>query len=98
MIERIIAEVLNPGHFYVQGLELRWLPAQEEEIAWELFRGRLVDAAQTRARRRFRAWNILQLSDGAGAAEPLLSIKRDPATRGVHIVCAPPCYVWDGYD
>jgi hypothetical protein len=95
----LVEDVLRPSNFFVGGtLALVWEPAAEETVRWEVFRGRLVDAALTRQERSFRAWNVF-LDDPSGrSAEPLLSVKWDSAAGEVHVVRAIHCYAWEGYD
>src|SRR5262249_2721466 len=48
-IGQLVDELMQPGHFFVApGLRLRWTMAKTEDVPWEIFRGRLLDAAQTR--------------------------------------------------
>ena len=68
-----------------------------EEIPWELFRGRLLDPAQTRQRVRFQSWNLYWLEEGIRSAEPLLSLKLDERREEVHVVRAILSYAWEGY-
>src|SRR5947209_1706367 len=54
VVRQVAADVIRPAHFFASGnLELEWEHAEEEEVSWEVFRGRLLDPAQTRQRRRF---------------------------------------------
>jgi hypothetical protein len=98
-IQAVIAEALRPGHFFVGGtVALDWAPPAEETVRWEIFRGRLVDAAHTRQQRTYEAWNVFLLQAGSRSAEPVLSVKRDPAAGQVHVVRAIYCYAWEGYN
>src|SRR6266850_6144613 len=77
-IDRIIDDVLDRRHFCVSGLGLEWAPRVDEEMCWEVFRGRLLDPAHTRERRRFLSWNVFQtVETGGHSPEPLLSVKLD---------------------
>lgn len=94
-----IAECLRPCHFYAaHGLDLLWQVPVDEEISWEIFRGRLLDPAHTRQTRRFRSWNIFQLEEGTCSSEPLLSVKLFEEKRTIYVVRAILSYVWEGYD
>jgi hypothetical protein len=98
-VQAVIAEALRPGHFFVgAAIALEWAPPANETVRWEIFRGRLVDAAHTRQQRTFEAWNVFLLEQGSRSAEPLLSVKRDPAAGQVHVVRAIYCYAWEGYN
>src|SRR5262249_42518607 len=90
----VIADALHPGHFFAAGLKLTFHNEVAEETSWEIFRGRLLDPAQTRARRRFIAWNVCF----EGAAEPLLSVKLDEPAGELHVVRAIQCHVWEAYN
>jgi hypothetical protein len=94
-----LAELLRPAHFYVgPDLRLEWRHVAAEEVAWEIFRGRLLDPAHTRERRTFEAWNVYQIGSDGRSAEPLLSLKRDAAAGRLYIIRAIDSYVWEGYD
>ncbi len=96
----LIAEMLRPAHFFVgPNLTLEWEHVESEEREWEIFQGRLLDPAHTRARRTFEAWNIVQAAyDLARSSEPLLAVKLDTASGEVHVVRGLDSYVWEGYD
>jgi hypothetical protein len=93
-----VADALAPHRFYARGVALSWTAALNEEISWEVFRGRLLDPAHTRQRRRFLSWNVHQLDGGIRSPEPLLSVKADEAAGVVHVVRALPCYAFEAYD
>src|SRR5690242_2977765 len=57
-VAQLIGDVFLPAHFLAADLPLTWSGPQSEEISWEIFRGRLLDPAQTRERRAFTAWNL----------------------------------------
>ena len=58
-----VAEALHPSHFLVsKRLTLEWAQPGEEEIVWEVFQGRLLDASQTRNRQTFESWNLFQIA------------------------------------
>jgi hypothetical protein len=95
----VAADVIRPAHLFVgRGWELEWEHAAEEEVAWEVFRGRLLDPAHTRQRRRFEAWNVYQRGPDGRSGEPLLALKVDAATGELHVVRGLESYVWEGYD
>src|SRR5207244_8770574 len=94
----LIRDALLPRHFFVRNPDaLEWLPPCKEEISWEIYRGRLLDAAHTRQCQEFEAWNIFWHDGGARSAEPILSVKWDGSARQVHVVRAVYCYAWEGY-
>jgi hypothetical protein len=94
-VGQTIDELMQPGHFFVAGeLHLHWTEARAEDVPWEVFRGRLVDAAHTRQRARFLSWHITE----DGADSPLLSVRLDVNAGAVHVTRGILCYVWEGYD
>src|SRR5438477_94799 len=97
-VRSLIGEVLLPAHFFVKRADaLEWQTPCREVVSWEVYRGRLLDSAQTRQRQDFEAWNI-HWNDAAGhSAEPILSVKLDATARQVHVVRAIYCYAWEGY-
>lgn len=99
-LDHLITACLASDHFWTgNGLELRWgPPGQVEEVAWELFRGRLLDAAQTRQRRVFVSWNLFAVLDGQTSPEPLLSVKLDRQAGLLHVVRAILSYAWEAFD
>lgn len=95
-VRTVIAEMIRPAHFFAaENFALEWRHSESEELAWEIFQGRLLDPAHTRQRRSFESWNIHHASE---PAEPLLSMKLDAAAGQLHIVRGLDSYVWEGYD
>lgn len=98
-LRAVLADVLRPGHFFVgPRLRLEWTGPVSEEIAWEIYRGRLLDASQTRQRQTFESWHVYAVDDNGRSAEPLLSLKLDIATGQVHVVRAIYSYAFEAYD
>jgi hypothetical protein len=98
-VRAVVAEVSAPGHFFVGGsLRLEWRHVPVEELHWEIFHGRLLDAAQTRQRRTFESWSIYPLDDGVRAPEPLLSLKLDGAEQRLFVTRGIYSHVWEAYD
>jgi hypothetical protein len=64
-------------------------------VPWELFRGHLLDASQTRQRRRLDSW-LTSLSDLADA--PLLAIHADAEERRLYVVRFLQVYGHEAYD
>ncbi|HLN27975.1 MAG TPA: hypothetical protein VK395_09530 [Gemmataceae bacterium] len=98
LVRNAVTSALHPAHFFV-GLDaaLEWQHEAHEEISWEIFRGRLLDASQTRLRQSFEAWNLFW-GDAAGrSVQPILAVKLDVANRMLHIVRSIHCYAWEGY-
>jgi hypothetical protein len=89
-----VTGALALGNFCALGgsrLSSQYIP--RDEIPWEIFRGRLLDARQTRARQVFETWNILM--DGLG---PLLSIRFSASDNCVHVSRSILCHAWESYD
>src|SRR5262252_7028801 len=91
-IRSVVAEAVAPRHFFVaNGLELEGEHAPAENVPWEIYKGRLLDASQTRERRTFEAWNIYSIDDFGRSTEPLLSVKLDAESGEIHVVRAILC-------
>jgi hypothetical protein len=98
-VRAVAADAVAPRHFFVgNGLELEWEHAPAESIPWEIYKGRLLDASQTRERQTFEAWNIWAIDETGRSTEPLLSVKLDGETGQLHVVRAILCYAWEAYD
>jgi len=98
-VRAVVAEVSAPGHFFVsRSLRLEWRHVPVEELHWEIFHGRLLDATQTRQRRTFESWNIHRVDDGQHSAEPLLSLKLDAEQRRIQVTRGIHSHVWEAYD
>ncbi len=94
---RLINDAVNPARFFLcADLPLIWNPPVLEELAWEVFRGGLIDQAHTREIRHFIAWNIARDADEAG--EPILSVKLDVAAGEIHVVRSILTRVWESFD
>src|SRR5439155_5662331 len=98
-IRAVAADAIAPRHFFVgNGLELEWEHTPAETISWEIYKGRLLDASQTREQHTFEAWNVYSIDEFGRSTEPLMSVKLDTETGQVHVVRAILCYAWDAYD
>jgi hypothetical protein len=98
-VGQLIDAAMRPGHFYADPqLHLTWIAARSETIAWEIFRGRLLDASQTRLRKTFLSWHLLQEDETNPAPEPMISVKFDVHERQIHVTRGLLSYVWEGYD
>lgn len=95
----VIAEGLRPGNFFTgPGVRLDWQFRSQVETPWEVFRGRLLAAAQTRARQRFDTWDVYLTTPEGRSAEPVISIKHERTSDHIHVTRAIECYVWEPYD
>src|SRR5947209_306799 len=98
-VRRLAEAVLAPGHFFTgPGMQLEWEHNAEQEAAWEVFHGRLVDRAHTRQTQTFEAWDVYLVDETGRSGEPLLSLKFDHTGGRLHVVRGLLCYVWEGYD
>jgi hypothetical protein len=97
-IRAATAKALDPSRFIVsERLTLEWCPATQEECAWEVFHGRLLDASQTRQGQIFESQSIFQNEENSRSGEPLLSIKWDTQAGQLHVVRAIHCYAWEAF-
>jgi hypothetical protein len=88
--------VFRPAHFYIAPeLPVAWRLGIEETIPWEIYHGRLLPPGQTRARRTFRAWNLLPATDPDDADAVLVALKWDVERREIHVVRGLECFVWE---
>lgn len=94
----ILGDVFRPRHlFAAPSGELEWQTAYEETIPWEIFRGRLLEPAQTRQEKTFTSWSVFTRDAGERSGQPVLSIKWDRDTQQLYVVRGLLCYVWEGY-
>ena len=94
-VGEMIDDVMNPRHFLVDpALRLDWIAARAETIPWEIFQGRLVDAAHTRQTATFLSWHVFDTDTTHGPVEPMVSVKLDVADRRIHVVRGLLAYVW----
>jgi len=97
-VRQAIADALRPAHFFEgRTIRLEWAEVEREEIAWEIFQGRLLDLAHTRCRQSFETWNIFRIGPEGRSSEPLLSVKLDAGNGLVHVTRAIFCYAQEGY-
>jgi hypothetical protein len=98
MLEEILDAALAPAHFFAgPDLTLAWDRQPRQERPWEIFRGQLLSANQTRASVAFEEWNVFRVEADERSDEPLLSLKLDRAANVVHITRAIHCHAWEGY-
>src|SRR5438309_1249462 len=97
-IRRLLHQCFAPEHFFLApGVDLEW-EHRTEEIPWEIFKGRLLEPAHSRATQVFEAWNAYWLEQGSRSSEPILSLKLDGLRRQIQVVRSIHCYVWEAYD
>jgi hypothetical protein len=100
-VAALITEMLRPAYFFLgPELELEWENETKQELAWEIFQGRLLDPAHTRQRRSFAAWKIYASNprEEGRPNEPILALYLDAEARQLHVVRGLDSYVWEGYD
>jgi hypothetical protein len=94
-----LQDAFLPCHFLVgQDSQWEWDPGISEVLVWEIYRGRLLDAAATRQESQFRSWNLYKVQNGKRSVEPVLSVKVAHETRLLHVTRGIFIYVWEGYD
>src|SRR5262249_18835388 len=93
------AEVIGPHHFFLgPGANLGWVHVPSEELPWEIFRGRLLDAAQTRQVQAFESWNIYWHPAEGRSTEPILSVKLQHDSEKLYVTRGMESYAWEPYD
>ena len=98
-IGQLIEDAMQPGNFFAAPeLRISWIAARSETIPWEIFRGRLVDASQTRLQQTFLSWQVLEENETHPATEPTISVKLDVHERQIHVTRGLLAYVWEGHD
>jgi hypothetical protein len=98
-VSAIMAQVMSPEHFFVgESAALAWQRLPFEEEPWEVFNGRLLDLAHTRASRAFASWNVLLVDQPDRPGKAVLSLKLDAEAGQVHVVRSLLCHVWEGYN
>ncbi len=100
LVRELAAAAMHPAHFFtLPPLRLEWRHRPDEATYWELFRGRLLDATQTRERRRFEAWDIVAVAaDGTRSAEPVVAVKYDAAAGELFVTRAVLVHGHETYD
>ncbi len=94
-VGQMIDDALQPGHFFAAPEQrLTWIAARSESVPWEIFRGRLLDAAQTREQKSFLSWHVVQDS----ADESLISVKLDVRERQIHVTRGLLTHTWEACD
>ncbi len=87
VIEGAIWSALAPGHFFVADPgRLRVEHVASEETPWEVFRGHLLDAAQTTLVKRFESWHVLVDDTDPPDDAPLVSVHWDRQSHHVFVV------------
>lgn len=86
-VRTAVAGALQAGHFFVaRRRRLRVEHVAGELARWELFRGRLVDPAQTREEVEFDSWHVYLDSDEERSTAPLISLRWQRASGQLHVV------------
>jgi hypothetical protein len=94
-VSAVIDAAMQPGCFFVAPeLHVTWIAARAETIAWEVFRGRLLDASQTRLQKSFLSWHLVD----SQANEPMISVKLDVHERQIYVTRGFAAYQWEGFD
>jgi len=75
-----------------------FISAKAETIPWEIYHGRLLDAAQTRMSKTLLSWRIAQADNTHTPVEPLIAARFDVHARQIHVTRGLLAYVWEAYD
>jgi hypothetical protein len=94
----IMGRVLCPNCFFAaRGVQVSVVHTEREEVFWEIYRGRLLGAGQTRNVATFESWNVALESRAWSAPEPVLSVKLALDGGSIHVMRWLLTYVWEGY-
>ena len=94
-VGQLIDGAMQPGQFFVAPpLKLTWSATRAETIAWEIFRGRLLDRKQTREQKTFLSWHIGE----DGAEEATIGVHLDVHARQIHVTRGLLCHVHEACD
>lgn len=97
-VRAAIEAALAPGHFLAAApMRLEWEHVPQGEIAWEIFRGQLVQPHLTREKRIFESWNIFSTDTAGRSGQPLIAMRLDAVRGELHVVRGLLCYAWEGY-
>jgi hypothetical protein len=100
VVSAVCAEVTRPANFFAaQPLRLTQYSEPSEETFWETFHGRVLDATQTRQRRRFETWGVCIIDDGADSpSAPLLAVRFDAGAGLLYVTRSILCHAHETYD
>jgi hypothetical protein len=90
--------MLQPGRFFVAAPgRLHIDHRASETLSWEIFRGHLLDSAQTREQQTFESWHVFVESTADQPAAPLLAVLFAPAEQLVYVTRSIETYVQEPY-
>jgi hypothetical protein len=98
LVRAVIDDAVAKRNFVAHPRGSEWQHVSDEDVSWEIFRGRLLDPAHTRQRRVFEAWNVWLSETDQRSGEPVLAMKFDMAANQVHVVRAIHSHAWEAYD
>ncbi|MGD9721118.1 MAG: hypothetical protein AB7O59_03570 [Pirellulales bacterium] len=82
-----IDSVLATAHFFVPPPgRLRIEQTPRQEVAWEVFRGHLLDAAHSSATRTFQSWRVFVDAGGTPSEAPLVLLYWDERRQEICVV------------
>jgi hypothetical protein len=97
-VRHLIGAAIHLANFFIAPpRSLEWQHVDEHCLAWEIYRGRLLDRSQTNESRCFEAWNVFAIEEQGRSGEPLLSVLLDRDAGQLHVTRAIHCYGWEGY-
>lgn len=96
---QLIQAVTSPGRFFLGAggtMKLAHQPAAT--VRWEVFRGHLLDASQTREMRSFAIWDLMFRWPDEGMEQPLVSFLFESSTDVVHVTRSILVYGWEAFE
>jgi hypothetical protein len=94
-IAAAVESALAPGRFFVaEGRQLRIEHQSQEACRWEIFRGHLLDARQTRLEKTFTTWNVILDPPG----RPIISVRYQSEEEKIYVVRYIEVYAWEAYE
>lgn len=105
-LELMLADALSASAFFTApGVSVRIEVCAAETLRWEIFRGHLLDARQTREERTFRSWrlwiddpNAPQGPPGDDANAPSVALRWDAAREELYVTRAILIRGWEVYE
>lgn len=96
-LRQLIFELTSVERFVVRApLEVAFELLPNEVVFWELFHGRALDRGQTRERRAFESWRLLERNKAQD--EAIISVKWDHETNEIHVTRGILCRTWEAHD
>jgi hypothetical protein len=99
IVREVCEQVTRPGNFFASDqVHVERKYQREEDVAWEIFQGRLLDASQTRERQRFETWGVYWIDAAGRSTEPIVAVRYDAGAERLHVTRAVLCHAHESYD